>query len=45
VESNRNLLVGKCYAAMLNLKPGDELEFKLGLKQVRLIPASGVEQE
>ncbi len=39
VQGNGNLLVGKAYTAMLDLRPGDEFEIKLGLKQVRLIPA------
>jgi hypothetical protein len=30
---------------MLDLKPGDEFEIKLDRKQVRLIPAGGVDEE
>jgi len=30
--------VGKAYTAMLDLKPGDEFEIKLGRKQIKLIP-------
>ena len=45
VQGNGNLLVGKAYTAMLDLKPGDEFEIKLGRKQVRLIPAGGVDEE
>ena len=45
VQGNGNLLIGKAYTAMLNLKPGDEFEIKLGRKQVRLIPAGGVDEE
>jgi hypothetical protein len=37
VQGNGNLLVGKAYAAMLYLKPGDESEIKIGKKQVRLV--------
>lgn len=35
---NGNLLVGKAYTALLDLKPGDEFEIKTGKKQIRLIP-------
>ncbi len=45
VQGNGNLLVGKAYTAMLDLKPGDEFEIKLGRKQVRLIPVSGEDEE
>ena len=45
VQGNGNLLVGQAYTAMLDLKPGDEFEIKLGRKQVRLIPAGGVDEE
>ncbi len=45
VQGNGNLLVGKAYTAMLDLKPGDEFEIKLGRKQVRLIPVGGVDEE
>ena len=38
VQGNGNLLVGKAYTAMLDLKPGDEFEIKLGRKQIRLVP-------
>ncbi|MFO7630171.1 MAG: AbrB family transcriptional regulator [Prochlorococcaceae cyanobacterium] len=44
VQGNGNLLIGKAYTAMLDLKPGDEFEIKLGRKQVKLIPA-GVAEE
>jgi hypothetical protein len=36
-----NLLVGKAYTSMLELRSGDEFEIKLGSKQIRLIPADG----
>ena len=45
VQGNGNLLVGKAYTAMLDLKPGDEFEIKLGRKQIKLIPAGGGEEE
>ena len=31
-------MIGKAYTAMLDLKPGDEFEIKLGKKQIRLVP-------
>ena len=45
VQGNGNLLVGKAYTAMLDLKPGDEFEIKLGRKQIKLIPAGSAEEE
>ncbi len=45
VQGNGNLLVGKAYTAMLDLRPGDEFEIKLGRKQIRLIPAGGTDEE
>jgi hypothetical protein len=39
VQFNGNLMIGKAYTAMLDLKPGDEFEIKLGRKSIRLIPA------
>ena len=45
VQGNGNLLVGKAYTAMLDLKPGDEFEIKLGRKQIRLVPAGGADEE
>jgi hypothetical protein len=45
VQGNGNLLVGKAYTALLDLKPGDEFEIKLGRKQIRLVPAGGEEEE
>ena len=45
VQGNGNLLVGKAYTAMLELRPGDEFEIKLGHKQIRLIPADGADEE
>ncbi|MFM7696433.1 MAG: AbrB family transcriptional regulator [Vulcanococcus sp.] len=45
VQGNGNLLIGKAYTAMLDLKPGDEFEIKLGRKQIRLIPAGSADDE
>ena len=45
VQGNGNLLVGKAYTAMLDLRPGDEVEIKLGRKQIRLVPAGSTEEE
>jgi hypothetical protein len=45
VQGNGNLLVGKAYTALLELKPGDEFEIKLGRKQIRLIPAGSADDE
>jgi len=45
VQGNGNLLVGKAYTALLDLKPGDEFEIKLGRKQIRLIPAGSLDEE
>ena len=40
-----NLLIGKAYTALLDLKPGDEFEIKLGRKQIRLIPAGSADED
>ena len=45
IQFNGNLLVGKAYTAMLDLKPGDEFEIKLGRKQIKLIPLGSSEEE
>ena len=45
IQFNGNLLVGKAYTAMLDLKPGDEFEIKLGRKQIRLVPVGGSDEE
>ncbi len=45
VQGNGNLLVGKAYTAILDLKPGDEFEIKLGRKQIKLIPVGAVDEE
>ena len=38
VQGNGNLLIGKAYTALLDLKAGDEFEIKLGKKQIRSLP-------
>ena len=38
VQGNGNLLIGKAYTSLLDLKVGDEFEIKLGKKQIRLLP-------
>jgi hypothetical protein len=45
VQGNGNLLIGKAYTVMLDLKPGDDFEIKLGRKQIRLVPAGGSEED
>ena len=45
VQGNGNLLIGKAYTALLDLKSGDEFEIKLGRKQIRLIPAGAEEDD
>jgi hypothetical protein len=46
VQFNGNLLVGKAYTAQLGREPGDGFEIKLGLKQIKLVPAGAeVEEE
>ncbi|HJN35959.1 MAG: AbrB family transcriptional regulator [Prochlorococcus sp.] len=38
VQGNGNLLIGKAYTEILDLKPGDDFQIKLGKKVIRLIP-------
>ena len=38
VQGNGNLLIGKAYTAILDLKEGDQFEIKLGKKQIKLLP-------
>ena len=45
VQFNGNLMVGKAYTAMLDLKPGDDFEIKLGRKSIRLIRVGSTEDE
>ena len=42
LQFNGNLIVGKAYISLLDLKPGDTFEIKLGNKQIKLIPLGGV---
>ena len=39
VQGNGNLLIGKAYTSLLDLKPGDKYKIKLGKKQIRLLPS------
>jgi hypothetical protein len=43
VQFNGNLMIGKAYTALLDLKPGDEFEIKLGRKSIRLLPKGDTE--
>jgi hypothetical protein len=45
VQINGNLMVGKANTAQLGLKPGDEIEIKLGRKQIKLIPLGSTDDE
>ena len=45
VQGNGNLLLGKAYTALLDLKVGDEFEIKLGRKQIKLTPAGAGEDD
>ena len=45
IQFNGNLMVGKAYTAMLDLKPGDEFEIKLGRKMIRLVPLGSEDEE
>lgn len=45
VQGNGNLLIGKAYTQLLDLKPGDEFEIKLGRKQIRLVPVGGSDED
>ena len=45
VQGNGNLLIGKAYTALLDLKAGDDFEIKLGRKQIRLVPAGSSEED
>ena len=45
VQGNGNLLIGKAYTALLDLKPGDEFEIKLDRKQILLSPVGATDEE
>jgi hypothetical protein len=38
VQFNGNLMVGKAYTALLDLKPGDVFQIRLGRKGINLVP-------
>ena len=44
VQGNDNLLIGKAYTTMLDLKPGDNFQIKLGKKAIRLVPEGDTEE-
>ena len=44
VQGNGNLLIGMAYTAMLDLKPGNEFDIKLGRKQIRLTPVGDTDE-
>ncbi|MFZ0406587.1 MAG: AbrB family transcriptional regulator [Cyanobium sp.] len=43
VQFNGNLMVGKAYTSLLDLKPGDVFEIKLGRKHIQLLPVGETE--
>jgi len=45
VQFNGNLMVGRAYTDLLDLKPGDAFEFKLGRKQIRLVPVGASDDD
>ena len=45
VQGNGNLLIGKAYTALLDLKPGDEFEIKMGRKQILLTPVGATDED
>ena len=45
VQCKGNLLIGKAYTALLDLKPRDEFEIKLGRKQIRLTPVGATDED
>ena len=45
LQGNSNLLIGKAYTALLDLKPGDEFEINLGRKQIRLTPVGATDED
>lgn len=44
VQRNGNLLIGSAYTSQMGLKPGDEMEIKLGRKHIHLKQA-GTDEE
>ena len=45
VQGNGNLLIGKAYTALLDLKPGDEFEINLCRKKIRLTPVGATDED
>ena len=45
VQGNGNLLIGKAYTALLDMKPGDEFEIKLYCKQMSLTPVGATDED
>ncbi|WP_320676519.1 AbrB family transcriptional regulator [Prochlorococcus sp. MIT 1300] len=45
VQGNGNLLIGKAYTALQDLKPGDDFQIKLGRKQIKLTPVGGDDED
>ena len=45
VQFNGNLMVGRAYTELLDLKPGDAFEIKLGRRQIRLVPVGASDDE
>ena len=45
VQFNGNLMVGRAYTSMLELRPGDVFEIKLGRRQIRLVPVGASEDD
>ncbi len=44
VQKNGNLLIGSAYTLQMGLKPGDELEIRLGRKHIHLKQLNGSEE-
>lgn len=45
VQFNGNLMVGRAYTELLDLKPGDAFAIKLGRRQIRLVPVGASDDE
>jgi hypothetical protein len=44
-QAERTSFLTQGDSALLDLKPGDEFEIKLGRKQIRLVPVGGADEE
>jgi hypothetical protein len=44
VHFNGNLMVGRAYTGMLDLKPGDQFRIHLSQGEIRLVPLEGKER-